>query len=192
MDAISDNIKLVLLPDSSSNEYEKHELLHKRGIDIIIIDHHEADKVSEYACVINNQLCDYPTKSLSGVGMVYKFCSLIDSLLGVKYVDTYIDLAALGIIGDVMDIRNYETKYIISAGIKNIQNPFITSMVEMQEYSISKHGGLDPFSVAFYIVPQVNAVIRVGTQEEKTLLFESMLDFKGYDLIPSTKRGCKG
>lgn len=24
------------------------------------------------------------------------------------------------------------------------------------------------------------------------MLFESMLDFKGYELVPSTKRGCKG
>lgn len=29
-------------------------------------------------------------------------------------------------------------------------------------------------------------------QEEKLMLFESMLDFKGYELVPSTKRGCKG
>ena len=47
----------------------------------MVIDHHEAEKISEFACVINNQLCDYPTKSLSGVGMVYKFCSYIDEML---------------------------------------------------------------------------------------------------------------
>ena len=32
----------------------------------------------------------------------------------------------------------------------------------------------------------------MGTQEEKLMLFESMLDYRGYELIPSTKRGCKG
>ena len=32
----------------------------------------------------------------------------------------------------------------------------------------------------------------MGTQEEKLMLFESMLDFRGYEQIPSTKRGCKG
>jgi single-stranded-DNA-specific exonuclease len=32
----------------------------------------------------------------------------------------------------------------------------------------------------------------MGTQDEKLMLFESMLDYRGYELIPSTKRGCKG
>ena len=52
--------------------------------------------------------------------------------------------------------------------------------------------GVTPFGVAFYIAPYVNATIRVGTQEEKMLMFESMLDFKAYDRIPSTKRGAYG
>lgn len=43
-----------------------------------------------------------------------------------------------------------------------------------------------------HIVPLVNAITRVGTQDEKQILFESMLEWKAYDLIPSTKRGCKG
>ena len=54
---------------------------------MLVIDHHEADIISENACIINNLLCDYPTKSLSGVGMVYKFCSYIDELLNVDYAD---------------------------------------------------------------------------------------------------------
>jgi len=28
--------------------------------------------------------------------------------------------------------------------------------------------------------------------EEKRVFFEAMLDYKAYDEIPSTKRGCKG
>ena len=93
---IPENVKLVIAPDSSSNDYEQHKELSEKGIDILVIDHHEAEKVSEYACVINNQLCDYPTKSLSGVGMVYKFCQLIDRLLGKNIIDNYLDLVALG------------------------------------------------------------------------------------------------
>ena len=74
---ITETTKLVIAPDSSSNEYDKHKELEEKGIDVLIIDHHNAPEVSPYACVINNQLCDYPTKSLSGAGMVYKFCSYI-------------------------------------------------------------------------------------------------------------------
>jgi len=49
-----------------------------------------------------------------------------------------------------------------------------------------------PFGISFYIAPYINATIRIGTLDEKMILFESMLDFKAYELIPSTKRGCKG
>lgn len=93
---IPEDIRLVIAPDSSSNNYEQHKELAEKGIDVLVIDHHEAEKVSEYACIINNQLCDYPTKSLSGVGMVYKFCQLIDKILGKNIIDNYLDLVALG------------------------------------------------------------------------------------------------
>ena len=78
LDMIPEDVNLVICPDSASADYEQHEELKKRDIDVLVIDHHEADRLSEDACVINNQLCDYPTKTLSGVGMVYKFCSYID------------------------------------------------------------------------------------------------------------------
>lgn len=94
---VPDGVKLVIAPDSSSNEYEIHQQLAEKGIDVLVLDHHEAEKVSEYACVINNQLCDYPNKTLSGAGVVYKFCQHIDELMNTDYAENFIDLAALGI-----------------------------------------------------------------------------------------------
>lgn len=190
LDTIPADVKLVIAPDSSSNDYEVHEALHQKGIDVLIIDHHEADRVSEYACVINNQLCDYPTKSLSGVGMVYKFCSYIDKILNIDSADNFLDLVALGLIADVMLMKDYETKHLINRGLENIINPYFRGMTIKNEFSLG--GNITPFGVAFYIAPYINAVTRCGTQEEKILLFESMLDFKAYELIPSTKRGFKG
>ena len=181
---------MVIAPDSSSNSYEEHKELKNKGIDVLVIDHHEAEKISENACIINNQLCDYPTKSLSGVGMVYKFCSYIDKILNIDYANQFLDLAALGIVADMVDLRDYETRHIVVQGLNNIRNPFFRGMVDKQSYSLKD--GITPFGVAFYIAPYVNATIRMGTQEEKLLLFESMLDHRGYELIPSTKRGCKG
>ena len=54
------------------------------------------------------------------------------------------------------------------------------------EYSLG--GKVTPFGVAFYIAPYVNAVTRSGTIDEKIVLFESMLEFKAYEMIPSIKR----
>lgn len=63
-------------------------------------------------------------------------------------------------------------------------------MAEKNAYSLGDI--ISPIGVAFYIVPLVNAVTRVGTMEEKILLFESMLEWKAFEEVPSTKRGCKG
>ena len=190
LETIPEDVKLVIAPDASSNDYEVHQQLRERGIDVLVIDHHEAEKISEYACIINNQLCDYPTKSLSGVGMVYKFCSYIDSLLNIDNANQFIDLVALGLIADVMLMKDFETKHLVNLGLKQITNPFFRGMTIKNEYSLG--GNITPFGVAFYIAPYINAVTRCGTQEEKLLLFESMLDFKAYEQIPSTKRGFKG
>ena len=191
-DLVPQNIKLVIAPDSSSNEYDIHKALQERGIDVLVIDHHKTDKYSPYACVINNQLDDYPTKSLSGVAMTYKFCKYIDILMGVDYADLFLDLVALGMAADVMDIRNYESKQLMVLGLKNIRNPFIKAMILKQSYSLEQMGGLSAYSISFYIAPFVNAVARVGTVEEKLILFESFLDYRAYELVKSTKRGCVG
>ena len=190
LETVPDDVKLVIAPDSSSNDYEVHEQLRQKGVDVLVIDHHEADQVSENAIIINNQLCDYPTKSLSGVGMVYKFCSYMDELLNVDYADDYLDLVALGMVADMMDLRDFETRHLITRGLENIRNPYFKGMVDKQSFSLK--GDITPIGVAFYIAPYVNATIRMGTQEEKLMLFESMLDYRGYELVPSTKRGCKG
>lgn len=190
MDSIPLNTSLVIVPDASSNEYDKHKKLLDRGIDILILDHHQAEKVSQYACVVNNQLCDYPTKSLSGVGIVYKLCQYLDLLLKENQADKFLDIVAVGLVGDMMDLRDFETHYLVQEGLKNLENPFIKGMAEKNKFSLGET--LSPIGVAFYIVPLINAITRVGTPEEKMLLFESMLNWKAYDLIPSTKRGCSG
>lgn len=189
MDAIGDDINLVIAPDSSSNEQDLHKELTERGIEVLVLDHHNADECSQYACVINNHTCDYPNKSLSGVGIVYKFCQYIDSLLGINESDKILDLVALGGIADMMDLRTFETRRLIEKGLANPQNPFIRAMVAKNEYSLK--GQLTPMGVAFYIAPSVNAVSRVGTMADKLLLFESLLEYKAFDYLPSTKRGHK-
>jgi single-stranded-DNA-specific exonuclease len=186
----ADVVALVIAPDSSSNEYEIHQSLQEEGIDVLIIDHHEAPEASKYACVINNQLCDYPTKSLSGAGMVYKFCCYLDNLLQVDYASRFLDLVALALVADMMDLRDYETKHLINLGINQIQNPYLKGMVEKQAFALGDT--ITPKGLAFYVAPFINAVTRTGTMEEKLILFEAMLEFKAYEQLPSTKRGCHG
>ena len=190
-DTIPEDIKLVIAPDSSSNDYEEHKELHNRGIDVLVLDHHEAEKYSEFACVINNQMCDYPTKALSGAGVVYKFCCYMDSLLGTSYADDYVDLATAGIIADVMPLKDFEIRQIILKGMQGFRNPLLKTMVAEDNFHFQGKA-LTPFNIAWYIAPYINAITRSGTQSEKQVVFESMIEFLAYKTVPSTKRGCKG
>ena len=187
---VANEYKLVICPDASSNDYSQHKFLKDNGIDVLVLDHHDAEEVSENAIIINNQLSDYPNKTLSGVGVVYKFCSKIDELMKIKEADTILDLVSLGMIADMMDMRNFETKHLIQKGLTRIENPFFKALVERQAYSIGET--VTPIGVAFYIAPLINATIRVGTQNEKEVMFKAMLNHCAYDMIPSTKRGEKG
>ena len=158
-----DNLGLVVCPDAASNDYEYHKQLNDQGIKVLVLDHHDADKVSEYATVINNQLSDYPNKELSGVGVTWQFCRYFDKLLKINNADQYRDLVALGNDADMMSLRSIETKHLIRSGLARPRNPFIVKMAERNDFSLK--GKLTPIGVAFYIAPFVNAMTRSGSVE---------------------------
>ena len=193
---------LIILPDSSTNDYIYHEQL-KEVAPCLILDHHELSDDSQFsdnAIIINNQISpDYPNKQLTGAGVVYQFCRYIDRKQNVFYANDFIDLAAFGIIGDMGSVVEPENAYIIREGLngKNIKNTFFKTLIMKQAYSLSGKTSMDlaysyltPVSVAFYLVPLVNATIRVGSQASKEKMVKAFLD--GDMLIPSEKRGCKG
>lgn len=181
---------LVILPDSSSNDYEYHERLKAVQIPCLILDHHLADPpFSDNAVIINNQLSErYSNKELTGAGIVYQFCRYLDEILGNNYANDFLDLAAWGIIGDMGSLLEYENRYIVKEGLAHINNFFFETLIEKQSFSMG--GKITPISVAFYIVPLINAMIRVGSMEEKERLFLAFID--GRVQVPSNKRGAKG
>ena len=174
---LNEDYKLVILPDAGSNDFSQHEELKNRGIDILILDHHNCDRYSENAIVINNQLsANVNNKALTGVCVAYKFCKVIDETLGVDFSDSFLDLVALGSIADLADLRELETRYLVLEGIKSInqkssKNKLIESLVNHLSYSLG--GEVSIIGIAFYVAPVINAVIRAGTLEEKTLLFRA-------------------
>ena len=180
---------LVIIPDAGSNDYIYHQRLNSIGTEILILDHHEAESISPYAIVINNQLSDYPNKQLSGVGVTWQFCRYIDNLLNTNHANEYLDLVALGNTADMQSLLSLETKHLINKGFKpeNIHNPFIYNMWQKNKFKLGEH--ITSWGAAFYIAPFVNAMVRSGTQEEKELLFNSMLKFKAFEHILSNKRG---
>ena len=180
---------LVIIPDASSNDYDLHKKYREQDIQIIVLDHHEAERISENAIIINNQLSDYPNKHLSGAGVTWQFCRYIDSKMNTCHANSLIDLVALGNMADMMSMTSKETKHLINKGFKHISNPFIMGMAEKNSFSLK--GKVTPMGAAFYIAPFVNAIVRSGTPEEKELVFKSMLSHEATKKILSNKRGHK-
>lgn len=187
LDTIPEDANIVIIPDAGTNQIDEVEELKKRNIDVLIFDHHmpESDTLPDCA-IVNNQLGNYPNKTLSGAGVVYKFCHYMDNLLLQNYALQYADLAAVGIIADQMDLRPLETRAIIKHGLKNPNNPALLSLMKKQAYVIKT---LDPKAIGWSIAPLINALIRVGSPEHKEILFKAFIN--GGEIVKSTKRGAQ-
>lgn len=191
---IDPHTRLIITPDGGSNDFEQHKKFKDADIDVLVIDHHVVDKESENAIIINNQTSEkYKNKAFSGVGIVYRFLQAIDDELFTSHANDYLDLVALGNISDVMDTSDYETRYFIQQGIlqENLVNPFLKILVKKTGVDVA--GDFEryiyPIDVSFKIAPLVNALLRLGTVEEKEKLFTCFISPEE-DL--STRKGiCK-
>ena len=186
---IEKDYDLVIIADASSND---GQFIKEFNCPVIVLDHHELEPDSEIPpnmTLINNQTSPvYENKALSGAGIAWQFCRALDDHYGFTDADSYLDLCAVGVCGDVMDGREIENQAIWKLGFSNIKNYGLQKFIEAQSYSMG--GKINPTTVAFYIVPLINATIRVGSMPEKTRLFQAFVN--GHELVPSNKRGEKG
>lgn len=185
---------LIVCPDSASNDIEEHKRLKEAGKIVLVLDHHDIEgELSQDAIIINNQASDYPNKFLSGVGITWQFCRYIEQHWtgNTEYTDKLLDLVALGNTADMMSLKEIETKHLINKGFEpdNVVNPFIYGMWCKNAYKLGDQ--VTSWGAAWYIAPLVNAIVRSGSQEEKELVFKSMLIMCANEQIPSTKRGHK-
>lgn len=181
---IPEGTKLLIIPDAGTNDYiQCTQLLSEEIIeDIIILDHHEAEinrwrnnDVVDHVTVVNNQMSEnYTNKDLSGVGVVYKFLQALDEATWNEYADDYLDLVALGNISDVMNMTSFETRYYVNEGLKQINNKFFNALIQAQEFSMK--GKVNIHNVQWYCTPVLNGCIRVGSNEERELLFKAMIE----------------
>ena len=170
---------LLIAPDCGTNDCKACTKLYNDGKDIIILDHHIIQKNNINAIVVNNQDGVYANPTLSGVGVCYKFAKEYDRIHGLNYADNFLDLVALGILGDMSDIRNTETRRLVLEGVKNVKNNFFKEMLLKQGVVEEIK---DPVSVTiqdmcFKLSPPLNAVVRVGTDDERRDVLKALLGF---------------
>lgn len=180
-------IKLVIIPDAGSNQIQIHQQLADLGIDCIVIDHHESDFINSPAIIVNPKLDSYPNKELSGAGVVYKFCKALDKHTSSRLADNFLDLVALGMIADMMNVTELETRRLIITGIYNIKNDFFKALIKKQAYSMRNE--VTPTTIGFYVAPLINATVRAGTAEEKDLIFNAFLESNRDKTTESARNG---
>lgn len=193
------NYDLFIIVDAGSND---GELIKEWKFHTLVIDHHivDVEKFSDNMTVVNNQISlKYKNKSQSGAGLAYQFCRGLDHTFNKNWADDYLDLAAVGSIADMMSSLEYENRYIWTAGLSKINNHFLYTLIMGQAYSITKNSrpadfeviqALNPIAISFYVAPLINAMIRVGTPDQKERMIKAFLN--GEELVESNKRGSKG
>lgn len=194
MRRLRDTIKpdLLIIPDASGNS-EQYQALVSLGIDIVVLDHHDVPERGdgEKVIVVNNQQSkNYVNKALSGVGVVWQTCREMDNQLPFICADMYLDLVALGLVADVMDMRSDETRFLIFEGLKpeNMHCPICQMAPEL----FKDYDHMDPHFVAWSIAPIFNAVNRIGTAAERDLVFGSFLDENLDKMVTDGKRKATG
>ena len=159
-----DNIKLAITVDCGISEMRKITEIKKQGISVIISDHHEVPKELPPADAIINPMnpqCKYPCKYLSGVGIAFKFICAVCQKLNLPFPKKYLIPTAVGIIGDLMPIKD-EVRIIIKNAILIInsqQNEWkgIDSLITyLTTATVTSR------TIGYSICPKINAAGRIG------------------------------
>lgn len=156
---IPDEISLLIILDSSSNQVEACREIFKKGIDIIIIDHHQIERKNKYCILINPQQkgCQYPNKEASGSLLTWKMCKVLDDAFGINYADELIDLAGLGLYSDQMSLLEYENRYVVKQMLDNISNPGLKAILKLCGKDLNN---LTASDIGYSAMPFVNAATR--------------------------------
>lgn len=163
---LNSDVDLFIIADSSTNDKEQQKQLSEKGKNVILLDHHICEDYEEIpnVFIVNNQLGDKSNSHLSGVGVAGKFIEA----LGYD-ISKYTDLIAVGQIADGMEQLDYQNRSYVNNGLSNIKNPLIQAYFNKNR--IAKPVLND---VSFSLANFINAVVRVGTLEEKQLMFRAL------------------
>jgi len=120
----SKKVKLIITVDCAISNAPEVELAQKKGIEVIITDHHNEPLVLPQAYAIINpkvKKCNYPTYNLAGVGVAFKLAQAIisqdkNNIFGTGYEKWLLDLVAIGTVTDVMPLIG-ENRTLLNFGL---------------------------------------------------------------------------
>jgi single-stranded-DNA-specific exonuclease len=170
---------LLLAVDCGSTAVETIKSLAVRGIDVIVLDHHQVSSPAPDAIALVNPQLTQNLKlktqnfyELCSAGLAFKLAHAVlkrgreTNLPGAAEFDLkpLLDLVALGTIADLVPLVG-ENRILVSAGLRQLnqtQRPGIIALKKAAE-TPEKIGA---YEVGFQLAPRLNAAGRLETAEE--------------------------
>ena len=176
-------ISLVIALDCGTNSIEEAIFLKDSGIDLIVVDHHQAkEDISDFPIILNPHLFDSPDApwvNLCTAGLAFKLAhGIVKSIRmeGSKIAERidlkeYLPLSALGTIADLVPLQK-ENRIISKFGLKHLgYNPSIGLNALLQESRIDRNLYPQSEDVTFKLAPMINACGRMDDPTVATSLF---------------------
>lgn len=163
---------LLLAVDCGSTAVATIAWLRQRGVDVIVLDHHQVSSPApEAVALVNPQLANAFTE-LCSVGLAFKLAHAVLkrarelALPGAVEYDLrpLLDLVALGTVADLVPLTG-ENRMLVSAGLERLSTTSRPGLVALKEIAQCPPK-LGTYEVGFQLGPRLNAAGRLETAEE--------------------------
>ena len=170
---------LIITVDNGISAIEAANIAKRRGLDLIITDHHTIPDIlpDAYAIIDPKQEdCHFPFEEICGAQVAWYLCASIKKELNFQYnLMQLFDLLCLAIVADIMPMVSLN-QTMVRAGLKALatsQRPAILSL--KQRYSLDKFTEED---IGFKIAPLINCA---GRMSDPSVALEFLLSFDTYE-----------
>jgi single-stranded-DNA-specific exonuclease len=153
---------VIITVDNGISAIEASKICQKRGIDLIITDHHTPSNIlPEAYSIVNPKLstCDYPFKEICGAQVAWLFLGLLKKELNLKIdMKQFLDILAIAIIADIMPLIDIN-RTIVKEGLKILMNSTRPSSIIIKDF-LNK-SSISSEDIAFQIAPRINSAGRL-------------------------------
>lgn len=161
-------VKLIITVDNGISAFNEADYISSLGMDLVITDHHKASHTLPKAvAVVDPHRYDCPSefKLWAGVGVAFKLvCALSDKSTD-ELLDLYGDLVTIGTIGDIVSLTG-ENRSIVKHGLKILNRTTRPGIKALKQISGVDGKEINASTVAFSLVPRINAIGRISSAEE--------------------------
>ena len=158
-------ISLVISVDCGITALDQVKKAQKKGLDIVITDHHTPlSEIPPARAIVNPKLpdSDYPFSELTGAGVALKLLqALLQGMGREEQLAQMMDLVALGTIADMASLLG-ENRYLVKQGLKLINTAPRLGVRELITQAGLNPGSIDSESVSWILAPRLNAAGRLA------------------------------